>query len=47
MIRTIKLTDLTKRQSFHHIETSQLIRSANELTGFYMIANLAFHELNL
>ena len=37
---------LVKRQSCHHIETSQLICSANQLTGFYMIAILAFNELN-
>ena len=30
----------------HHIETSQLICSANRLTGFYMMAILAFNELN-
>ena len=28
------------------IETSQLIYRANQLTGFYMIATLAFNELN-
>ena len=38
---------LIKRQSCHHIETSQLICSANRLTGFYMIATLAFNELSL
>ena len=37
---------LIKRQSCHHIETSQLICSANQLTGFCMIATLAFNELN-
>ena len=35
-----------KRQSCHHIETSQLICSANQLTGFYLMAFLAFNELN-
>ena len=30
-----------------HIETSQLICRANELTGFYMMATLAFNELML
>ena len=33
------------RQSCYHIEISQLICSANQLTGFYMIATLAFNEL--
>ena len=33
------------RQSCYHIETSQLICSANQLTGFHMIATLAFNEL--
>ena len=28
------------------METSQLICSANQLTGFYMMATLAFNELN-
>ena len=37
--------ELTKCQSCHHIETSQLIYSANQLTGFYMMATLAFNEL--
>ena len=32
-------------QSCYHIETSQLICKANQLTGFYMIVNLAFSEL--
>ena len=36
-----------KRQSCHLIETSQLICSANQLTGFYMIATLVFNELNI
>ena len=30
-----------------HIEISQLICRANELTGFYMMATLAFNELML
>ena len=34
-----------KRQSCHHIGTSQLVSRANQLTGFYMIATLAFNEL--
>ena len=36
---------LIKRQSCYHIETSQLICSANCLTGFYMMATLVFNEL--
>ena len=31
--------------SCHHIETSQLICSVNQLTGFYTMATLAFNEL--
>ena len=34
-----------KRQHCYHIETSQLISRANQLTGFYMMATLAFNEL--
>ena len=34
-----------KPQSCHHTETSQLICSANQLTGFYMMATSAFNEL--
>ena len=33
-----------KNQSCHDIETSHLIW-ANQMFGFYMIANLAFNEL--
>ena len=36
---------LSKCQSCHHIETSRLIYSANQLTGFYMMAPLTFNEL--
>ena len=36
-----------KCQSCHHIETSQLIPKANQLTGFYMMATLALNELKL
>ena len=36
---------LIKRQSYHHIETSQLICFANQLTGFYKIVTLLFSEL--
>ena len=39
------LTSLIRRQSCHHIETSQLICKANQLTGFYMMATYAFNEL--
>ena len=35
-----------KRQSCHHIETSQLICRANQLTGFYMMTTLSFNKLN-
>ena len=31
---------LIKRQNYHHIETSQLICRANQLTGFYMMGNI-------
>ena len=34
-------------QSWHHIETSQLICRANQLTGFHIMATLAFNELML
>ena len=36
---------LMKRQICHHIETSQLICSANQLPAFYMMAIFAFNEL--
>ena len=36
---------LIKRQSCHHIETPQLIYSANKLTDFYMMATLAFNAV--
>ena len=35
---------LINHQSCDHVETSQLI--ANQLTGFYMTATLAFNELS-
>ena len=38
------LSQLIKRRSYHR-ETSQLICSANPLTGFYMMATLASNEL--
>ena len=34
------------RQCFPHIETSQLICLANQLTGFYMRVTLALNGLN-
>ena len=37
--------DCIKSQSCHHIESSQLICRANQLTGFYMMVTLAFNEL--
>ena len=37
---------LDKRQSSHHIKTSQLICSADQLIGLYMIVTSAFSELN-
>ena len=40
-------SQLIKRQSCHHIEISQLIGRANQLTGLYMIATLAFNELKI
>ena len=36
----------TECQSYHQIWESQLICSANEFTGFYIMATLAFDELN-
>ena len=38
---------IIKRQSWHHIETSQLICRANQLTGFYMMATLVFNKLRI
>ena len=43
--RSRLLNSLNKRQSCHHIETSQLICSANQLTVVYMMATLALNEL--
>ena len=53
MARQIIWYKLVKYQSCHHVETSQLICSvtselicsANQLTGFYRMATLAFNEL--
>ena len=44
--RFSEMSYFIKHQSCHHIETSQLICSVNQLTGFYMIATLAFNELS-
>ena len=44
-LEIINLINSLKRQSYRHIETSQLICRANQLTGFYMMATLAFNEL--
>ena len=41
----IRKNQFIKRQSYYYIETSQLIWRANQLTGFYMMATLAFNEL--
>ena len=38
---------LIKRQSCHHIETSHMIYTANQLTGSYMMTTLTFNELKL
>ena len=38
---------LIKSQSCHHIETSQLIYTANQSTGFYITATSAFNELRI
>ena len=35
-----------KGQSLNHIETSELICSGNQLTGFYMMATLVLNEFN-
>ena len=39
-------SELIKGQSCYHIETSPLICSTNQLTGFYMMVTLAFNELS-
>ena len=43
--RQIPLFKFIKRQNCHHIESSRLICSANQLTGYYMMAILVFNEL--
>ena len=42
----VKIVYLIKRQSCRHIKTSNLISSANQLTGFYIKATVVFNELN-
>ena len=44
-VNTVQLINLMKRENCHHIETSQLIYPADQLTGFYTMATLAFNEL--
>ena len=44
-MRTAIVSYLLKRQSCYHIETSQLICSANQLTSFYMMTTSVFNEL--
>ena len=39
------LNEDDKRQDYHHIETSQLVFSANQLTDFYIMATLALNGL--
>ena len=41
----VNFLKLNKSQSCYHIETSQLICPTNQVTGFYMMATLAFNEL--
>ena len=43
----ISLDELIKRLCHHYIETIQLICIANQSTGFYVMATLAFNELKL
>ena len=47
-IQILSLDRLNSLNASHcpHIETSQLICSANQLTGFYMRETLTFNELN-
>ena len=47
LINSLKFAYLINRQNCQHIETSQLICSANQLTGFYIMATLALNELIL
>ena len=41
---TVSTFALTYQRSFSHIETNQVISSANQLTGFYMSGTLAINE---
>ena len=38
-------TNPIKHQSCHHLETSELICSTNQLPGFYMMTTLEFNAL--
>ena len=42
LFKNVPLTD----QYFHHIETSHLICSANQMTGLYMMETLVVKGLN-
>ena len=42
---TTHLTQTIKCQCCHHIETSRVVCSANQLTGFYVMATLVFNWL--
>lgn len=42
----ISLDELIKRPCHHYIETIQLICIANQSTGFYVMATLAFNEVS-
>ena len=46
VINFISLNPLTTSVS-HHIETSQFIRRANHLTGFYMMGNISGLKVEL
>ena len=41
----LKKYQLIKRQNCHQVDTNQLIYSANQLTGFYIMATLTINEL--
>ena len=40
-----KTSSINSLNGCHHIETSRLICRANQLTGFYVMASLAFNKL--
>ena len=42
LIKSQTIHWLIKRQSCHHIETSQLVCRADQLTGFFMMATSTF-----